>query len=343
MAGQHPRLCPGRLPAQQIRHIQPPCTAVTTSTWSPSRSGVAAQEPRGTTSPLRAAATPAGAAVSSATACAIVLPFGQFARLAVELHLQAHAAPSLASEALRRERLPLRRERLAGEAGHDGVRGHRRHQDAVAVVAGGQQQAGCHSRPIPGAEPADDRAVVRRARPQSGARLGQDQLARHREHAHGVAQQVVHGARGHRPVRAAFFLGRAHDYLAVGARHQVDIGAAHRGPDRVADDGRHPVRVPQPQQLALDRPDRRPHLRRQPGDRAGGAAGGHDDLSRADLAAVREPDAAGPPVPRSAPRSRGPAPSAPWRPPPPHAARPRTAGCRPTSRPGTARRRARPG
>ena len=161
-------------------------------------------------------------------------------------------------------------------------------------MPGGQQQAAL---PIPGAEPAHDRAVVRRARPQPGARLGQDQLARHREHAHGVVQQVVHGARGHRPVRPAFFLGRAHDHLAIGPRHQVDVRAAHRGPDRVADDGRHPVRVAQPQQLALDRPDRGPHLFGQPGDRAGGASGGHDDLSRADLAAVREPDAAGPPVP----------------------------------------------
>ena len=54
---------------------------------------MAAHEPRGTTSPLTAAATPDGAAVSSATACVTVLPSGRLARLAVELDLHAHRAP----------------------------------------------------------------------------------------------------------------------------------------------------------------------------------------------------------------------------------------------------------
>ncbi len=53
---------------------------------------MSAQEPRGTTSPLTAAATPDAAAVSAATACTTVLPVGQLARLAVELHLDGHDA-----------------------------------------------------------------------------------------------------------------------------------------------------------------------------------------------------------------------------------------------------------
>ena len=188
-----------------------------------------------------------------------------------------------------RERRPFRGGRLAGQQRRDRVRGHRRHQDPVAVMPTGQQQ------PVRAAA-AHDRAVVRRARPQAGAGLSQDQLAGHRQHAHRVVQQVVHGTRGHRPVCPAFLRSGAHDQLPVGPRDQVDVRAADDGPDRVAEHGRQARRVAQPQQLALDGPDHGPQRVRQPADLAGPAAGGHHDLGRVDVLATREPDTAGPPV-----------------------------------------------
>ncbi len=54
--------------------VQPPWTAVSTSTWSPSASGVDSHSLRRTTSPLTATAIPLGALVSTWTAAAVVAP-----------------------------------------------------------------------------------------------------------------------------------------------------------------------------------------------------------------------------------------------------------------------------
>ena len=117
-------------------------------------------------------------------------------------------------------------------------------------------------------------------------------------------QQVVHGARGHRPVRSPLLRGGAHDHLAVRPRHQVHVGAADDGPHRAAQHRRHPAGQPQPQQLALDRPDRGCQRLRQPGDPAGPASRGDDHRVTADhrrpaaqvrrVITARQPDAAGP-------------------------------------------------
>ena len=82
---------------------------------------------------------------------------------------------------------------------------------------------------------ADERQVVRGARPQACDRPGQLHLGDVGKDAVGLAQQLVDAAGGDRGVEAALFLGRADDQATILARHQVgalggDDAAAAGGP-----------------------------------------------------------------------------------------------------------------
>ena len=106
-------------------------------------------------------------------------------------------------------------------------------------------------------EPADDRQVVRRHRPQAGRALGEFVLAERRQHRAGVVEQLPHPGHGGCGVAAVLVLGRA-DHHAVGARHQVHLAAVHPGADHALRH-RHTAASPaQPQHLALHRADRQP-------------------------------------------------------------------------------------
>ncbi len=91
----------------------------------------------------------------------------------------------------------------------------RRQQDAVAVVAGGEDQAVERAG-------ADQRQVVRGAGAQAGHRLDQLHLGDVGQQAVGLAQQLVDAAGGDRGVEAPLLDRGADDQAAVGARHQVD-------------------------------------------------------------------------------------------------------------------------
>ena len=88
------------------------------------------------------------------------------------------------------------------------------------------------SRPS-GPERADQRQVVRAARPQPGRRLDQRVLGDPGQHPLGVAQQVAHPADGDRGVEADLGLGGA-EHEPVGARHQVDGPAVDQRAHRAA-------------------------------------------------------------------------------------------------------------
>ena len=81
----------------------------------------------------------------------------------------------------------------------------------------------------------------------------------------------------------ALLLGGANDELAVGPRDQVDVAALDDRADGVADDVRQITRVPQPQDLALDRADGLADLVGHALDAAGGPAGGDDDVGGGQL------------------------------------------------------------
>ncbi len=95
----------------------------------------------------------------------------------------------------------------------------------------------------------------------------------------GVAEQVVHGAGGDVAV-VALLLGRADDELAVLAGHEVEVVALDDRADGVREEVRDVPRVPQAEDLALDRADRGADLVRHPVEGAGGVAGGDDDVPR---------------------------------------------------------------
>src|SRR5262249_29678197 len=157
--------CVGRLACIVSLHY-PPCMARMISTWSPSASGVDAQASRRTTAPLSAMANPFGlgsasSAVSSRHSSARsrhaitrsspltlsrmgVLPGLKGWRKAFEAE-----APGGARHVARRDEVV------------DRVRGDRREQDAVAVMAGREHEAADAGRP-------EDRRVVVRGRPETG-------------------------------------------------------------------------------------------------------------------------------------------------------------------------------
>ena len=89
----------------------------------------------------------------------------------------------------------------------------------------------------------------------------------------------MHGARGDVPV-VAFLLGRADDELAVLARDEVEVVALDERADGAGQDVRHVRRVPQAQDLALDRADRGADLIGDAVEGAGGVAGRDDDVPR---------------------------------------------------------------
>src|ERR1700755_399382 len=159
---------------------------------------------------------------------------------------------------------------VASQEGGDRVGGDARQEDAVAEVAGGDDAASV-------ADHADDGAVVGGAWPQAGTGLGEDQLADRGNGGGGVAEQVGAPAGGDVPV-VTFLLSSADDELSVFAGDEVDIVALDDRPHGVREDVRHVPRVPQAEDLALDRADR-------PAERGGdavegsrGVAGGDDDV-----------------------------------------------------------------
>ena len=89
----------------------------------------------------------------------------------------------------------------------------------------------------------------------------------------------MHGAGGDVPV-VAFLLGRADDELAVLARDEVQVVALDHRADGVRQDVRDVPRVPEPEDLALDRADRRADLIGDAVEGAGGVARGDDDVPR---------------------------------------------------------------
>ena len=317
------------------RHRQPPCTAVSTSTRAPSASAVR-RPPR--------------------------------LRDDLAVHRHGHAGPRQAQRAERVEHARVRRRAraaspliqtttryLLGAAGRrsgagsatrtgpgtgsprsragDGVRGDGREQHPVAVVAGGDEQA-------VRAERADQRQVVRAARPQPGRRLDQRVLGDPRKDPLGVAQQVAHPADGDRGVEADLGLGGA-EHEPVGARHQVDGPAVDQRAHRPA--GRREGAGPQrePQDLALHRPDQPVQRRVQPGrvrprgDEHGvGRALGRRPAQRGRRRRARRRRARPPPRSRRTPRR-------PAR--PPCAARRAGPGCRRPGRRAPTARRGRPG
>ncbi len=301
-----------RPPSSQVS--APPWIAASTSTLCPSRSGVASHSPRGTTSPSRATATPraSSSAPASRTASASVAASGSSRRSPFSSILIAQPpAPSGVRplSAYSRQRTNAGAcvgARAPYERLRDGFGGQRRQQDAVAVVAGRQQQAldrAC----------ADHRQVVGSAGAQAGHRLDQLHLGDLGEQAVGLAQQLVDAAGGDRGVEALLLDGGADDQAAVGARHQVD---ALGGDDPLA--GRGAVAAAQLEDLALDRAHRRSGALGQPlGAARPGAGGEHDRVGPQLLAgsgphsdqalAVEEPrrpprsPPASPPRPRRAP------------------------------------------
>lgn len=169
---------------------------------------------------------------------------------------------------------------------HD-VPGDGSEQDAVAVVAGGQQQS---------VEPgrAEQRSVVGRAGAQSGPGLGERQFGDPGHQLMGVAQQLVHAARGHRGVPAQLLAGRADDEFAALARHQIDVAATDHGPHGAAQEGRVPLRHGQPQHLPLHRAHGRPHEVGHALEPPAEAARGQYHLRRRQPVAARGDDPGGP-------------------------------------------------
>src|SRR6185437_681609 len=144
-AGPHDEPGAERLSGQHewIVHGQPPCTAVTTSTWSPAASRVDSQAARRTTSPLTAAATPwpppptirdtaPASEISSATGC--VRPLMMISTALLD--------PRRAREPHRAERRDQLRHLLVRQQLGHRLGGRRREQYPAAEVAGGQHQAG---------------------------------------------------------------------------------------------------------------------------------------------------------------------------------------------------------
>ena len=85
------------------------------------------------------------------------------------------------------------------------------------------------------------------------------------------------GARGDVPV-VAFLLGRADDELAVLARDEVEVVALDDRADGVREDVRDARGVPEPEDLSLDRADRRADLFGDAVEGTGGVAGGDNNV-----------------------------------------------------------------
>ena len=217
-----------------------PCTAVSISTASPSASAVAAHALRGTTSPLRATATRRSSV------------------RARDQPVHGHAVVTL--DAIAVDGRPLMRDpprRGANGAAYgsgssppvnqvgDRVRGDRREQHAVAVVAGGHHQAGQRRR-------AEQRRVVGGARAATGPASRPVPARRPRAPPRWRAEQVEHRAGGDRRVdpRSSWV---APTTSAVLARHQIDVPAPAPAPGRCREQA---GVAAQPQDLALDRPHR---------------------------------------------------------------------------------------
>ena len=177
---------------------QPPCVALRTSIPWPSLSGVRPTPPAGR--PRRPAPRPRP---------------GSRARGAGQRDRVGHAGAGRRARPLAvqpdRHRAGSGRELADGSNGGDrrraarrrpsrpraGVGRHRGLEDAVAVVAGGEEQAVERAR-------ADERSVVGRGRAHPGARASTKlELRDVGQHAVGLAQQLVDAARGHPDVEAA--------------------------------------------------------------------------------------------------------------------------------------------
>lgn len=170
--------------------------------------------------------------------------------------------------------------------GHD-VAGDGGEQDPVAVVAGGQVQAGQGG----GAE--QGRVVGGRGA-QARPGLGERELGEPGDEFVGVAQQLVHPAGGHRGVPAQLLAGGADDEFAVLAGYQVDVAAADDGPDGPGEEGGVRSRYAQPQHLSLHGAHGRQDLVRHAREPPAQAARGEDDLVGGQFLAVREYGAARP-------------------------------------------------
>ena len=153
---------------------------------------------------------------------------------------------------------------LAGDERGDGLRGDRRQQDAVAVVAGRDDVA--VDRGAPQVRPA-----VVRARPQSGPRFDQRERAEHRCDPQRNAEQRRHARSGDAHVEVAFEAGCADQQPAVVARHEVYLlrpyeAAREALGDRQAPASRRrpdaPRCAPPRERRASRRPTRRPRSRR---------------------------------------------------------------------------------
>lgn len=170
------------------------------------------------------------------------------------------------------------------------VAGDRREQHTVAIVAGRQEQPRELGR-------SEQRSVVGGAGAQSRAGLRERQFRDARHQFMGVAQQLVHPARGHRGVPALLLAGRPDHQLAVLARHQIDLAAPDHGPHGPVQEGRVPLRHGQPQHLSLHGPHRRQDVVGDTGEPPAEAAAGEHHLGRAQPGAVGGRDTGGP-VPR---------------------------------------------
>ena len=108
--------------------------------------------------------------------------------------------------------------------GGDALGGQRRQQDAVAEVAGREQETVDRAR-------ADQRQVVRGARAQAGDRPDQLHLGDVGQQAVGLAQQLEHAAGADRGVEAALFDGGADDEAVGSANNEVSTCVAwHSAP-----------------------------------------------------------------------------------------------------------------
>ncbi len=183
-------------------------------------------------------------------------------------------------EALGRERTGDLGQRSGQYIGADHRGADRGQQNAVAMMAGGDDQ------PVDAAR-SQHRRIVARARPEPDPHLGDRQFLDRRDRAPGALDQREHPARGEALIEPALFDRGADDQPAVTARHQI----AARQPHHMAQQRRRRVHL-QGQHLPLDRAHRRQIGRRNAADLARPGAGRqHDDIGR--IAAALGDDAGG--------------------------------------------------
>lgn len=137
------------------------------------------------------------------------------------------------------------------------------------MVPGSHQQAGF--------QPAEQGQVVHAAGPQPRRALDERVLGDGRHQLLGVAQQVAHAPGDHLGVEPGLVLGGAQHQPVVRPGHQVDRLAADQAADGARGRPQRTVPVPQPQDLALHRPDQAVQPGAQPG--APGPGREHRDIT----------------------------------------------------------------